>query len=84
MLKVWAYIAQDAREPADALIAEFHQKFALIADFPEIGPKRDHLAQDLRALPCGRYVIYYICSKSALFVVRVLHGSRDTRTLFEL
>jgi toxin ParE1/3/4 len=83
MLRKSGRTSPRTREPADALIAEFQQKFDLLTDFPEIGPKRDYLAPGLRALTHGRYVIYYMATDSVLYIVRVLHGSRDARTLFE-
>jgi toxin ParE1/3/4 len=41
------------------------------------------LAEDLRSLPVGRYVIFYLAISRRVEIVRVLHGSRDIETIFE-
>jgi toxin ParE1/3/4 len=48
-----------------------------------IGRARPELFADLRSLPFGRYVIFYLPRKRGIEVVRVLHGARDLKSLFD-
>ncbi len=54
-----------------------------LARHPLIGRARPELLTDLRSLPFGRYVIFYLPRKRGIEVVRVLHGARDLKPLFD-
>jgi len=58
------------------------EKCLLIAEFPGLGESRDELAQDLRSFPVGSYLIFYLPLEEGADIVRVLHSSRDIKTLF--
>ena len=47
-----------------------------------IGRRRDELAAELRSLPIGRYVIFYLPIADGVEIIRVLHGARDIETIF--
>jgi plasmid stabilization system protein ParE len=47
-----------------------------------IGARRDYLAPNLRGIPHGRYMVYYLFKVGAIFIVRVVHGARDARVIF--
>jgi plasmid stabilization system protein ParE len=82
LAEIWAYIAQDKRKAADRFMAEFKKKFDLLTKFPEIGAHRDQLAESLRGLSYGRYMIYYIPTETEIVIVRVLHAGRDAAAIF--
>jgi toxin ParE1/3/4 len=48
-----------------------------------MGRERPELLADLRSFPVGRYVIFYLPRPHGIEVVRVLHGARDLKPLFE-
>jgi plasmid stabilization system protein ParE len=53
-----------------------------VTDFPEIGHLRADLAEELlRFWPVSSYLIVVRADLTPLQIVRVLHASRDVRTL---
>ena len=58
-------------------------RFETLPGNPLIGRARPELLIDLRSLPFGRYVIFYLPRKRGIEVVRVLHGARDLKPLFD-
>jgi toxin ParE1/3/4 len=82
LLDVWSYIARDNPDAADRFLDLIDEKLALLAEFPEIGRRRDDLAPRLRSFPVGRYVIFYRLSEPGIEVACVLSAYRDIETLF--
>jgi toxin ParE1/3/4 len=83
LAEIWAYIADDSSRHADAFAARINQEFRMLARRPEIGRARPELLANLRSFPVGRYVIFYLPHSRGIEVVRVLHGARDLKPLFE-
>jgi toxin ParE1/3/4 len=83
LVEIWAYIAGDSPRQADAFAAAIDHKIRDRARHPLIGRARPELLIDLRSLPFGRYVIFYLPRKRGIEVVRVLHGARDLKPLFD-
>ena len=83
LAEIWAYIAEDSPERADAFADLLTAKLATLAQRPRMGRPRPELAPDLRSLTVGRYVIFYLPLLCGVEVVRVLHGSRDIESIFE-
>lgn len=48
-----------------------------IAKSPEIGQKREELAEGLRSFPVGSHIAYYIEKINQMMVVRILHPAMD-------
>jgi len=59
LIVVWLYIAQDNPPAADHLLDTFEEKGRLLAENPELGQARPDIAEDLRYLPVGRYLMLY-------------------------
>ena len=76
-------IARDNPAAADRLLETVDEKCRLLARMPEMGRQRFDLAQNLRSLPVGDYVIFYRPVPDGIQVIRVLHGARDIPTLFD-
>ncbi|MCZ6802574.1 MAG: type II toxin-antitoxin system RelE/ParE family toxin [Proteobacteria bacterium] len=72
----------DSPDRATAFIETLEAKFAPLLEHPEMGPKRDHLAPELRTHFYRDYVIYYRIGDTEIIIVRVLHGSRDAKVIF--
>ena len=83
ILEIWGFIAEDSVAEADRWVDRLDAKFELWATQPMMGRPRDELAQGLRSLTFGRYVIFFEPMLEGLDVVRVLHGSRDLEADFE-
>jgi toxin ParE1/3/4 len=83
LAEIWAYIAEDSPERADAFADLLTTKLQALARRPGIGRLRPELAGDLRSFPVGRYVIFYLAISRRVEIVRVLHGSRDIEAIFE-
>jgi toxin ParE1/3/4 len=80
--RYWDYIADESEAHADAFIETIDQKFHVLAGRPNIGRLRDELADGLRSIPVGRYVVFYRPIPEGIEIVRVLHGARDLDTIF--
>jgi toxin ParE1/3/4 len=83
LAEIWAYIAEDSPERADAFADLLATKFEALARRPGMGRPRPELAADLRSFTVGRYVVFYLPMSRGVEIVRVLHGSRDIEAVFE-
>jgi toxin ParE1/3/4 len=83
LAEIWAYIAEDSPERADAFADLLTTKLEALARRPRMGRLRPELAEDIRSFTVGRYVIFYGAISRRVEVVRVLHGSRDIEAIFE-
>jgi len=81
--RICDYIAQDNPDAADRLDERIHRAIQLLARFPGMGHTRSDV-NDKRYLfwAVGNYVIAYRVEPKELVVVRVVHGARDFRRLF--
>jgi toxin ParE1/3/4 len=84
IVRICDRIAKDNPTAADRLDEEIHEAIQLLAKFPGMGHRRADV-RDNRYLfwAVGSYVIAYRVKGKKLVVVRVLHGSRDFRRLFD-
>ena len=82
LLEIWDYIADDSETRADAFITRFDEKFRLLAERSGLGRSRDELAEGVRSLPVGRYIIFFRPIPNGVEIVRVLHSARDLNTSF--
>ena len=81
--RICDHIAQDNPDAADRLDERIHRAIQLLARFPGMGHTRSDV-NDKRYLfwAVGNYVIAYRVEPKELVVVRVVHGARDFRRLF--
>ncbi|AFY32245.1 type II toxin-antitoxin system RelE/ParE family toxin [Calothrix sp. PCC 7507] len=86
--------AQDLQEIHDYLFAKnpdtankfldmIAQKFDILANFPNMGRRRDELSPSLRSFPVDDYLIFYSSIEGGVEVARVVSGYRDLYALFE-
>jgi len=80
---IWAYIAADSRTAADPVHAQLTLRFDSILRNPQIGKVRSDIADDMRGIPVGRYLILYIQLHGVIYIMRVLHGARDIRKTYQ-
>jgi toxin ParE1/3/4 len=84
LIEIGFHIAQDDLAAADHLVDSLTEKFAILAQDPEMGRLRDDLAPSLRSFVTDTYIIFYQPTKHGIAVVRVLHASRAIPALFSL
>jgi toxin ParE1/3/4 len=80
--EIWLFVARDSVDAANRLIDEIAHRFFLIGSSPEMGRIRDDLKPGLRSHPVNNYVIYYRETRPHISIVRVVHGARDFKRLF--
>lgn len=83
MLEIWSYIADDRVASADGFIDKLNETMQKLGGRPKLGRRRNELAPGVRSFAFGRYVIFYRFARSAVEIVRVLHGARDIENIFE-
>ena len=81
LVDIWLYVAQDNPDAADRVLEDLDHRCFLLADNPHLGRARPDIAQDLRYLPVGKYLILYRLLPDGIDVVRVVHGARRLDSL---
>lgn len=82
LINIWILVALDNPAAADRLLDRIGERIALLADFPEAGVAREDIAEGLRMLTVGSYVVLYRLAGRRVEIVRVVHGARDVTALF--
>jgi toxin ParE1/3/4 len=77
------YIAEDDRARALSFVAELEGKASEAASRPLSFRERSDIVPGLRAIPHGRYLIFFRDLPDQVRIVRVLHSARDLPRLFE-
>jgi antitoxin ParD1/3/4/toxin ParE1/3/4 len=80
------YIADQtgSRRVAESVLTDFVRAFEQLAATPGIGFRRPQLTgRDVRWWPVHSYLVVYDPQAIPLRVLRVLHGARDLKLLFE-
>jgi toxin ParE1/3/4 len=81
LIEIWTYIAQDNPDAADRLLERISGKLPLLAEQPALGPSREDIAQELRYLPVGNYLILYRIIADGIEVVRIVQGMRSLKNM---
>lgn len=80
---IWFYIATDSPENADRFMDRLAGACRRLATMPRLGRSRAELAEGVRSLPVGRYLIFYRTARGRVEILRFIHGARDFRQLFK-
>lgn len=81
---IWLYIARESgsADLASRVTDGITHRFRLLTRHPFIGRRRDDLRVGLRSFAVGNYVIIYrVEAPDTVFVLHILHGSRDIAKL---
>jgi toxin ParE1/3/4 len=84
---IWLYVAKESGsvDVATRLIDSITDRFCLLAGFPYAGRSRARdFGAGMRSFPVSESVIIYCVEGDDVFILRVVHGSRDFDRLFEL
>ena len=76
------FISLDNPRRALSFTSEIRQRCLALGDMPESGAVRSEFGPNMRSVPFGRYVIFYIIYSDRVRIVRVLHGSRNLKAVF--
>ncbi|MDP2761117.1 MAG: type II toxin-antitoxin system RelE/ParE family toxin [Sideroxyarcus sp.] len=82
LLDIARYIARDNPQNARNFVIDLRQQCALLSKQPGLGVARIDLAEGLRMLPYGRYLIFFSATEFGILVERVLHSARNLSPLF--
>jgi toxin ParE1/3/4 len=77
------WIAEDNPSRAVSFIREIRKRCDQVAEFPKASPERAELGPGIRMTVHRDYLIFYREAAIGMIVLRVLHGARDYRFLFE-
>lgn len=88
LARIYGYIGARNPESAERFRAEAEKALALLAEYPELGPRPGWETRHtrLRFWVISRfhnYVIYYETREDAVSIERVLDGRRDVRRIME-
>ena len=83
LLDIVLYIAAENPKASDEFVHEIDDKFSLLLTHPEMGHRRPELGKILRSFPIKNYVIFYDPTPEGIFIVRILHGTRDIVSNFQ-
>ncbi|OUL21970.1 plasmid stabilization protein [Nostoc sp. T09] len=77
------YIAkQTGLEQSERFLSKLDAKFAKIAQFPNLGRRRDEILPGLRSLTIDNYLILYMPIEQDIEIFRIISGYRDISALF--
>jgi antitoxin ParD1/3/4/toxin ParE1/3/4 len=82
LIEIDDYFRRESTQAAARVLARLHNAMRRLAQQPGMGHLREDLADEkLRFWPVYSYLIIYRADIRPIQVVRVLHGSRDVRSL---
>lgn len=81
-LEIWTTIALDNLAAADRITDRLYAARAHLAQFPEIGQRRDDLRPGVRHWVIAPYVMLYRIEGDTVEILRVVDGRRELRVLF--
>jgi toxin ParE1/3/4 len=75
---IWLYALETwSLKQADVYCAELYDCFEMLGDMPGLGRKAFRLRPKLLRLEHESHTIFYLRRKSAILVIRILHGLMD-------
>jgi toxin ParE1/3/4 len=80
--EIWGHIAADHPAAADRVLADLYRCFHLLGSFALLGKARPDLLPNLRFIPVGAYLVFYIPAGPCIEVMRIIHGARDYRSTY--
>jgi toxin ParE1/3/4 len=83
---IWDYVFTESgnADIADRIIRSITERLYLLARFPNVGRARDdELGAGRRSFPVRDYIIIYRVEGEDVLILRVVHGRRDIKALFD-
>ncbi|HSU68575.1 MAG TPA: type II toxin-antitoxin system RelE/ParE family toxin [Tepidisphaeraceae bacterium] len=80
---IWNYIAERDVQAADRVLADLREAIGKVARMPGIGhPRREVADKRFRFWTVRSYLIAYYPDTKPIEIVRVVHGARNFKKLF--
>jgi toxin ParE1/3/4 len=76
------YIARDNPARALSFADELRHRCEQITGAPTAAPLRPDIADGIRLVPFGRYLILYSIASNHVLIERIMHGARDIPARF--
>jgi len=67
----------------ETFVAAFQKKCQNLINFPMMGRSYEDIRPGLRGVPLDKYIILYQVTDNTLEILRVVHGSRYLKDLFQ-
>lgn len=80
--RIFGYIAEHDIEAARKMVAIIYAAPRRLVDFPRSGPERADIADGLRSVKAGRFIVLYRIDGEDIDVVRVLHSAQNLAASF--
>ncbi len=90
ILEHFVFIGEGNEDAAERFLLSAEETFRLLVSQPQMGRKlesRNSMLAGIRIFPVKnfkKYLIFYKPLRDGIEVVRVLHGARDLRSIFEM
>jgi toxin ParE1/3/4 len=68
----------------DRYAQQFNDTLERLAQFSELGERRDDLSVGIRSLPIGHHILFYEVDDRAIKVHRLVHVKMDVTGLFDV
>ena len=83
LAEIQAYIAKDSPYYAKQFIERIFEATEVLEDFPELGRKvpEAEATENIRELIVQSYRIIYLNQNNLVFILAVIHGSRDLASI---
>ncbi|HNB16754.1 MAG TPA: type II toxin-antitoxin system RelE/ParE family toxin [Candidatus Obscuribacter sp.] len=82
LVEIENYITDKAdAKTADGVVDKVLDRCDQLTDMPRSGKVRDEIADGVRSVTSGNFVIYYRIRSDKVEILRVWHGSRDIAAL---
>jgi toxin ParE1/3/4 len=76
-------VTRDNPQRARSFVAELRQQCVLLAEQSGLAVAKPELAEGLRVLPYGRYLIFFSVTELGILIERVLHSARNFSSMFD-
>lgn len=77
LIEIWVHIARDNPAAADRVLDGLDERSRWLMQYPELGRRRPDIAEDVRSIRFGEFLILYRENDKSVEIVRYVHGRRN-------
>ena len=83
LIEIWLNLTEyRGNDASDKIIDNLAATYETLAQFPEMGRRRDELFPGYRSFTVSPYLIFYQLRPDEIEIIRVLHGARNLPDFF--